>query len=388
MEKSRMMSAAGALALLIGATVPAWSAGEGAPVGEDEKSYKDKEDKLIEQLSALTTTIEGLRDKESDSVADNGGKLEGFILSSIAIEGAARNIAGAVLTEGDPVLVMAVDDAYSADSWYIFDATLKGQCTQLVGNPDCKKAGASGGRPVRPGADAPGGAGVVALAGAVLPFLSSLLRSETEISSMGEGLKDSRLLAKAIVGICHYGGVRFTGDTTKKPCVRVNLFQPPRLRGSIETSQPWIRLTELMARRNELDTPKANAVVKAKIKTADAFIVASLTADDKGKVPLLEAIRGEQLNALIDDKRILTVAIEEADGTILKRKGIDVALGAPSVRASGGVIVSYTLESKDAATSTWSVAASNQFPCATRLTELKKVHRLADTDVALCRRPR
>lgn len=387
MEKSRMVSAVGALTLLAGATVPAWSADGGTPVSEQDQKDKEKEEKLIEKLSALTTTSEGLRDKPSDTVATGGGKLEGYILSSIAIEGAARNIAGAVLTAGDPVLVMATDDAYSADSWYIFDATLKGQCTQLVGNPDCKKPGTSGGRPARPGDDAPGGAGVVALAGAVLPFLSSLLRSETEISSLGEGLKDSRLLAKAIVGICHYGGVQFKGAADKTPCVGgVSLFQPPRLRGSIETSKPWNRLTELMARRNELDTPKATAATKAKIKTADAFIVASLTADDKGKVPLLEAIRGEQLNALIGDKRILTVAIEEADGTILKRKGIDVALGAPSVRASGGVIVSYTLESKESGT--WSVTTSNQFPCATRLTELKKVHRLADTDVALCRQPR
>ena len=43
-----------------------------------------------------------------------------------------------------------------------------------------------------------GGAGPVAAVAALLPFLSSLFRSDTEVSALGGELSDSRLLARAV----------------------------------------------------------------------------------------------------------------------------------------------------------------------------------------------
>ena len=59
----------------------------------DEKSDEpSKSEKLVTQMGALSTAIEGLREKGADTVKEHGGGLEGALLSSFAIKAAAARI--------------------------------------------------------------------------------------------------------------------------------------------------------------------------------------------------------------------------------------------------------------------------------------------------------
>ena len=75
---------------------------------DDEPS---KTDKLLTQVTALTTTIEGLREKGAGTVKEHGGELEGALLSSFAIKAAAAQIRKE--NTGTGYLVASPSDAIS-----------------------------------------------------------------------------------------------------------------------------------------------------------------------------------------------------------------------------------------------------------------------------------
>lgn len=345
---------------------------------EDKKEQEGKDAKFAEQIDGLTKAIESLRDKPADTVASGGGEIEGALLSSYAIKGAAAQIVGKS-GEGQ-FLVAAADDVISTDKWRLFQAAYAGKCAELTGSLDCS-------RPVPPekpkkpittsgGGDMGGGdmgGNPLAVATAVLPFLSSLLRSETEISNLGGAFTESKLLARAVVAAANGKEGHF-----------YTLYAVPHDSGDITTSPPYAMLTTLMKRRGELAAyKKPTDAHKATLKSVDEFIASVTAADKEGSVPLIDIIRAERLSTMITNRSILTVALEKAGGTMLKRKGIDVALGAPSVRASGGVIVSYTIETPESTGR--AITASGIVACATRLTELKRVHLLASDFKPNCR---
>lgn len=328
---------------------------------DEESDEPSKSEKLLEQVTALTTAIEGVRSKAGDTVAEKGGELEGALLSSFAIKAAAAKIRSQ--NTGTAYLVASSSDAVSTDRWLLFDAQLQGICFRLTGNLTCSEDTAiqftNTGRV---------GGGPLAAVAAFLPFLSSVFRSETEVSALGGALKDSKLLARAIAAD--------TPDTSASKPNAFRLLAPTRLDG-IDKKQPYLNLQKLIAARTRIakanSSPrraKPDEAVAASIKAADELIAATLTADAAGNVPFLDIIRGYDMQAKLGAAQLLTVTIDYAGGTMLKRKGIDVALGAPSVRASGGVIVSYTVESGG------EIIKSGFVACTTRLTELKRVHQL------------
>lgn len=361
----------------------------------DEKSDEpSKSDKLLTQVAALTTAIEGLRDKGSDTVKDNGGVLEGALLSSFAIKAAANKIR-TDNSVGD-FLVASSSDAISTDRWLLFDAQYKGICFRLTGDAKC---GSPTEIPLEN--EGIGGAGPVAAVAALLPFLSSLFRSDTEVSALGGELSDSRLLARAIADDPRKEEdikAQINSDgTTSRDSNKFSLLAPKRL-SNIAGSEPYTMLETLIATRtriakaNAAPKTKPNEAVAASVKVADEFIASVLTADTAGNVPLLDIIRGNEMQGQLGASNLLTVSIEKAGGTMLKRKGIDVALGAPSVRASGGVIVSYTVEAatknEDAAKNVdadknvdaGKIIKTGFLACTTRLTELKRIHQLRAKD--------
>ena len=355
---------------------------------DDKSDEPSKTDKLLTQVTALTAAIEGLRSKGGDTVATGGGQLEGALLSSFAIKAAANKIR-TDNPKGD-FLVASSSDAISTDRWLLFDAQYKGICFRLTGDTKC-------GNPTEISLEneGTGGAGPVAAVAALLPFLSSLFRSDTEVSALGGELSDSRLLARAVAddprGIAQTKEVLGQGETIRASN-KFSLLAPKRL-SNIARSEPYTMLEKLIATRTTV--AKANAATKKKkpdeavaasVKVADEFIASVLTADTAGHVPLLDIIRGNEMQAQLGESDLLTVSIEKAGGTMLKRKGIDVALGAPSVRASGGVIVSYTVEAaagrEGAAKNVdaGKIIKTGFLACTTRLTELKRIHRLKATD--------
>lgn len=352
---------------------------------DDKDDEPSKTDKLLTQVTALTTAIEGVRSKGGDTVATGGGQLEGALLSSFAIKAAANKIR-TDNPKGD-FLVASSSDAISTDRWLLFDAQYKGICFRLTGDTKC-------GNPTEISLEneGTGGAGPVAAVAALLPFLSSLFRSDTEVSALGGELSDSRLLARAIADDSTIAAQINSDGKTSLDSSKFRLLAPKRL-SNVAGSEPYTMLEKLIATRTMV--AKANAATKKKkpdeavaasVKVADEFIASVLTADTAGHVPLLDIIRGNEMQAQLGESDLLTVSIEKAGGTMLKRKGIDVALGAPSVRASGGVIVSYTVEAaagrEGAAKNAdaGKIIKTGFLACTTRLTELKRIHRLKATD--------
>lgn len=367
MIKTMILAATSAAGLMM--TVPSF-----AVAADDSTEEQADKEKFVDQLTALTAAIEGLRDKEGDTVAEGGGEMEGALLSSFAMKAAANKIAETITAGSNgEVLIAAVDDVISSDQWLVFDARYAGLCNALTQSLDCSGAPAA-----VPGTDdGTRGGSLLGVATAALPFFSSLLRSETEISGLS-GIEDSALLARATLQACR------TNPNSK--CGKAELFAPVRLTGSVTNSIPYKRLLTLQVARNKLAKKigkKGTDAQKAAIKASDDFIASQLTADAKGNVPLLDAIRAQTLNARISTMPILTVGVEKAAGTLLKRKGLDVALGAPSTRASGGVIISYTVESDVGGNRVLDQSA--MIACQTKLTELKKVHQIATNFAPTCR---
>ena len=355
---------------------------------DDKSDEPSKSEKLLTQVAALTTAIEGLRSKGGDTVKENGGALEGALLSSFAIKAAAAQIRKEN-KDGD-FLVASSSDAVSTDRWLLFDAQYKGICFRLTGDSKC---GSPTEIPLED--EGRGGAAPVAAIAALLPFLSSLFRSDTEVSALGGELSDSKLLARAVADdsrdIAQTKEVLGGKGETIRDSNKFRLLAPKRL-SNIAGSEPYTMLETLIATRtriakaNAAPKTKPNEAVAASVKVADEFIASVLTADTAGNVPLLDIIRGNEMQGQLGVSNLLTVSIEKAGGTMLKRKGIDVALGAPSVRASGGVIVSYTVEAaaknEDAAKNgdAGKIIKTGFLACTTRLTELKRIHQLRATD--------
>ena len=346
---------------------------------DDKSDEPSKTDKLLTQVTALTTAIEGVRSKGGDTVTTGGGQLEGALLSSFAIKAAANKIR-TDNPKGD-FLVASSSDAISTDRWLLFDAQYKGICFRLTGDTKC-------GNPTEISLEneGTGGAGPVAAVAALLPFLSSLFRSDTEVSALGGELSDSRLLARAIADDSTIAAQINSDGKTSLDSSKFRLLAPKRL-SNIAGSEPYTMLEKLIATRTTV--AKANAATKKKkpdeavaasVKVADEFIASVLTADTAGHVPLLDIIRGNEMQAQLGESDLLTVSIEKAGGTMLKRKGIDVALGAPSVRASGGVIVSYTVEAAANHEDAGKIIKTGFVACTTRLTELKRIHQLKAKD--------
>ena len=333
----------------------------------DEKSDEpSKSEKLVTQMGALSTAIEGLREKGADTVKEHGGELEGALLSSFAIKAAAAQIRKE--NTGTGYLVASPSDAIASDRWLMFDAQIRGLCIRLTENDTCSVVAAVAGRRPLVDRDEAGALPLLSAITTILPILSSVLRSETEVSALGGELSDSKLLARAVAQ-----------DSTATSSF--TLLAPPRLT-DIARSEPYLALQRLIAARNKIAAANAkpkNEAVAASIKTADEFVALNLTADAAGNVPLLDVIRAKAMLAKLGKRPLLIVSIEKAGGTLLTRKGIDVALGAPSVRASGGVIISYTVASSDPA-NFGEISKTGFLACTTRLTELKRIHKLKADD--------
>ena len=207
------------------------------------------------------------------------------------------------------------------------------------------------------------------LVGALLPFVSSLLRSETEISRLDGGLNDDRLLAYAVA---------------KKAGNRAVVLVPPSLTSIVSDDPTLAELQRLKIARDEvqktLPKKKPDAKKVAAVAAADALQKALLTADDKGTVKLVSVIRARLVASGRDYGKLVRVNIEKSGGTLLKRKNIAVAFGAPAVAVTGGLIATYVIDSGKGYSE-----GQGMVVCQTRLANLRTVHRLKKTDMPECR---
>jgi hypothetical protein len=284
-----------------------------------------------------------LRSKESDTVAAGGGKLEGAILSAYAIQAAAVTIKNdAKISE--KILVAGYEDVIGADVYAVYQLEYEQLCTQLGG---CKTVTKPSQNPNFESLSIPA-------IGAILPALSSLLRSETEVSSLDGGLSDHRLLAFAVARA--YG---------KDAIVLV----PPTLT-SINPNDATIKeLEDLKNKRNAVAAGLLKK--KAAVDAADAFFSALYTADKDGNIKLLDVIKARRFDEAMKGRKLLRVKIENSSGTLLKRKNLWVALGAPAIAASGGLIATYALDEGNGTS-----VKQGMVLCQAGVKNLRKIHKL------------
>jgi hypothetical protein len=337
---------------LLACSNPAWSQAAGS--GSDSEA---KPPKLVVELEAITKSVEDLRGKASDSVATGGGNLEGAILSSYAISAAANLMKdqAAFKAPGD-YLIAGSEEAIGTEAYVLFQL----EYDRLLKR--AKEVGARGG----------GGkvwnneksfTGFAAGTTALLGLFSSLLRSETEVSELSGGLADDRLLAQALA--------RAIGS-------KAVVLVPATSRSIGKDDSTIVELASLIDQRNSLarmlNVAKPNPAVKAVVDAIDTFTTALYTPDNAGKIKLLSVISARRLAEAIEGRTLVRVNIEKSNGTLLKRKSLWVALGQPSVLASGGLIATYVVDDgSGVGTATGAVV------CATNIKTLRSIHKLDAT---------
>jgi hypothetical protein len=331
------------LALGLMQSLPALA--QGAPNNEPAKDPK-----LVIELKALTQTFEELRSKPADTVAENGGKMEGAILSAYAIREAAAKIKQSAQIQGK-ILVAGYDDAIGSDIYALYQLEYAQICKQLGG---CARA-EGGESDFRKFAVAP-------VIGAVLPAFSSLLRSETEVDNLEGGLTDNRLLASAVAKAHGNNAI---------------ILVPARMT-SIKFDDATI--TELESLKKARDLAAALPKKKTAVEAAGAFFKALYTVDTDGKIKLLDVIKARQISEAMKDRKLLRVKIENSSGTLLKRKNLWVALGAPAVAASGGLIATYALDEGDGTS-----VKQGMVLCQAGVKNLRKIHKLDETHNSRCK---
>ncbi len=329
---------------------------------EDEPAEQAKDDDWKKQISDLTTKLEALRNKPADSLKDGAGAMEATILSSEALNAAARDIALDISQRGEknpadtnsnatqkPVVIMSGGALPDMDAYLALSIEIDGLKNLLnahQGTAD-NRVTIMGALPI---------AGI----GEVLSLLSSLLRSETEISDLPGSELDANALGMAVasalvdkkVGVTLSNRILFT-DWRSDP----------------NTSTLIGELSELASLADNIRTgAKQSDEQKAVLKRYDDFIVRIQTPVD-GKVPLLTALRAAKFTTAAQTHNILELKVEKVGGTLLKRKNLAVALGASSLGITGGSVVSYSLTDKDGV-----VQAAGLLHCGTTLTNFKKVH--------------
>ncbi len=355
------------LALGLTHTVPAFSQTSPSPDAA-------KEPKLVIELRALTETVEDLRDQQSDTVGMNGGNMEAAILSAYAIKAAGTEIKNKAGIEGK-ILVAGYDDAVSADIYAVFQLEYAQLCKALGGcSSDSLKLQDLG----LINKSAPSdflGAFIPALGaflpaiGAVLPALSSLFRSETEVSGLEGGLSDNRLLAYAVA--------KSYGENAV-------VFVPPTLT-SIGADDATIKELQSLKDKRDLVAAgllktKPDVKKKAAVDAADLFFSALYTSDKDGNIILLDVIKARQIAEAMNGRKLLRVKIENSSGTLLKRKNLWVALGAPAIAASGGLIATYALDDGKGTSSKMGMVL-----CQAGVKNMRTIHKLDEKHDSRCK---
>jgi hypothetical protein len=109
----------------------------------------------------------------------------------------------------------------------------------------------------------------------------------------------------------------------------------------------------------------------------DLFYSGLTTPDKDGNVKVVRALALDAV-AAASDLRVVRVFVDKAGGTLVTKKNVWTAFGAPPVTVSGGLVVSYVETSPDSG----KVVSADLISCTTNVATISKVH--ADSKVAKC----
>lgn len=270
------------------------------------------------------------------TLGTNAGKLEGQLLSGVASEKAALQIAGAVapLTANKAVFVLAGEEALGFDILDAYNARY-----------EALSAAMNTTKPVCPTA-----AGVVAAAvpvaaiGAAVELAARLFRTDFTVSNL-EIATDDQLLARSVAAA-------LTGPN--RDVFVPSMVTTPAIGSGNSVIMDFKSLglehDALQACLSKLNkAPKTNKDAIAKLsaisKRYDDFVTGVSAPNDKGAIEIIVAARQAILRDQLDkpDTQVLRVKMHSTGGTLYTQKNFWTAFGAPIFHVTGGTVVSYAL---------------------------------------------
>jgi len=296
-------------------------------------------------------------------ITGGGGEFEGWLLSARAIETAATLLNGSLTklnSGGRPVVLLAADEAFDMG----LPATMRARLAFLLHQADATLAGAACGGGGRAPEGAPGMIAPAAIAG--IGALVSAFRTDTTVTGFA-GPDAARMVIAAMAATRTSSGAE-TGDYV----VPADLIAVPEGSSLIEQ---WARIEErrdsiarcrtALARQGDATKPQVERL-DAQVGNIDDFAAKQVGAGS-GVSPLL---RAAQLDAVVTLKpMILRVYVEKAGGSILNRRNLWTALGAPAVGVTGGAVIGWRLSEP----TTGSLLGGGNLVCRTELTSMRAI---------------
>jgi hypothetical protein len=213
---------------------------------------------------------------------------------------------------------------------------------------------------------------IAAAAGApIIPAIGALLsalKTDTKISGI-EGPSDARLLVNALT---RRSSRRWLIPTD------VSLIPAESTIGNLWEAVSDLRTSALTCRSQK---PQTNAGKAEAADLTGAIAIADkaevdLVTSNSGLSPLLQAIRLSQIAE--QNPLVMRLFVEKGGGSILLRKNLWTALGAPAVGITGGSVISWRLVEP----ASGHAMAGGLLLCRTKLTNMRSVHggRAAEAD--------
>lgn len=292
------------------------------------------------------------------TLGEGAGAMEAWMLSSAAINEAARTIADSAKGLG-PILVLPASETVNLG----LGASLRAEIAALNAAADNAQVAGCPRAPAR--ADPR-----FMAAGAALPLLGavvSALKVDTEVRAL-EVKADDRALVNAIAARL--------GAEAIIPTEAVN--PGARAAGALISELDGLghRRNAAFQCRSQWAASGDTADIKAKVAILDSLIARidefQLRVSQGGADAPSLLIRASQLAAIADrNPLVLRVAIERAGGSLLKRTNLWTAFGAEGVSLTGGLVVSYRLTDPRSG----SIRAAGLLICRTAKTRMGDVQR-------------
>lgn len=311
------------------------------------------------RVAEAVTPLKGFAGEGKVELGDHAGEMEAWLLASDTLGAAGKLIADAAAPMAGKLIVLAGDEAL--DFTPLFATRYAIQDSRQTLNVALRSAPRciDGGGPAS-AESSPARLPMLAAIGA----LGSVLQSDVGVTGVPVEVS-ARLLATSVA--------EALGN---KAIVPAALTLPPKNGSSL---QDELQLTgddrALAAARQGCLTRagksrKAAAIaLGAAIEAHDKVINALKTGKEGGEAPIITALKLDWL--VSDNPRLLRVYVDKAGGTLLTRKNIWTAFGAPSVGVTGGLVSSFTVLDPQSG----SVAAAGLVACRTKLASLRAVQR-------------
>lgn len=290
-------------------------------------------------------------------IKEKGGEFEAWLLSAKSIEAAADQIVEGMGKERSNRTTVLLAGTEPFDLALARTVKARLQTLEKRLRDDLTVAGCLGPQPPFVAAGVP----VIPLIGALV----GALKTDTQIYG-AEGPSDARMLVNAMTR--RAGNWLVPAD--------VSLIPDQSDIGGLWETVTNLRATAVTCKGQ----PKIKKAQAALLTAAVALVdqaEADLVATGTGTSPLIQAIR---LDAVAkQNPLVMRLFVEKGGGSILLRKNLWTALGAPAVGITGGSVVSWRLVDPASGKS----EAGGLLLCRTKLTNMRAVH-AGRTGAAAC----